>query len=252
MFSPKDYMVGIPKSHPRYLSLKYRHRLEGGLESGFVAKAGMIAHGRGEAFDYLLGEKTRKPAKKAIRCAAAKLLLAKHPVISVNGNVTSLCPKEIVELARALECGIEVNLFYRTRKREIMIKKEFAKYGAKILGAEIKYQTSVPGLDSKRAKVDKRGIAEADVVLVPLEDGDRTEALRKWGKYVIAIDLNPISRTAKMANLTIVDNVVRCIPLLTKEVKKMKRYNEKKLRDIVRGYNHKENLDASVSLIRNA
>ena len=32
---------------------------------------------------------------------------------------------------------------------------------------------------------------KADTVLVPLEDGDRTEALVKMGKTVVAIDLNP-------------------------------------------------------------
>jgi 4-phosphopantoate--beta-alanine ligase len=240
----------IPKSHPRYLSLLYRHRLEEGLKKGIVAKTGLIAHGRGEAFDYLLGEKTTEPAKKAIRCAAARLLLAKHPVISVNGNVTALCQKEIVELAKELKCPIEVNLFYRTHKREILIGKEFSKYGVKILGAEPRYQTLVPGLESQRAKVDKRGIASADVVIVPLEDGDRTETLRKWRKYVIAVDLNPLSRTAKKANLTIVDNIVRCMPLLTKEIRKLKENDRRVLEKIVKEYSHAENLRESLRLMR--
>lgn len=50
------------------------------------------------------------------------------------------------------------------------------------------------------------------MVLVPLEDGDRTEALRRMGKTVIAIDLNPLSRTSRAANITIVDNVIRAVP----------------------------------------
>ena len=33
------------------------------------------------------------------------------------------------------------------------------------------------------------GIYQSDVVLVPLEDGDRTEALISNGKFVITIDL---------------------------------------------------------------
>jgi len=47
----------IPKNHPRYCSLKIREKLVEGFEKGFVALEGLIAHGRGESFDYLLGEK---------------------------------------------------------------------------------------------------------------------------------------------------------------------------------------------------
>ncbi len=35
------------------------------------------------------------------------------------------------------------------------------------------------------------------------------------GKTVIAVDLNPLSRTARMASLTIVDEVTRALPLIT-------------------------------------
>jgi 4-phosphopantoate--beta-alanine ligase len=55
----------------------------------------------------------------------------------------------------------------------------------------------------------------ADVVLVPLEDGDRCEVLVGMGKKVIAIDLNPLSRTAKKATLTVVDEVTRALPVIT-------------------------------------
>jgi 4-phosphopantoate--beta-alanine ligase len=44
---------------------------------------------------------------------------------------------------------------------------------------------------------------------VPLEDGDRCEALVNLGKEVIVIDLNPLSRSAKMATVTVVDEVSR-------------------------------------------
>jgi len=50
---------------------------------------------------------------------------------------------------------------------------------------------------------------------VPLEDGDRCEALVKMGKTVIALDLNPLSRTARMATLTIVDELTRALPNIT-------------------------------------
>ena len=39
-----------------------------------------------KAFDYLIKEKTNKFALKAIEAAAALLLTAEKPVISVNGN----------------------------------------------------------------------------------------------------------------------------------------------------------------------
>ena len=45
--------------------------------------------------------------------------------------------------------------------------------------------------------------------MVPLEDGDRCEALVKMGKTVIVVDLNPLSRSAKMASITIVDEISR-------------------------------------------
>ncbi|NMC89936.1 MAG: DUF137 domain-containing protein, partial [Methanomicrobiales archaeon] len=51
--------------------------------------------------------------------------------------------------------------------------------------------------------------------LVPLEDGDRCEALRAMGKAVVTIDLNPLSRTARTATLTIVDELTRALPGIT-------------------------------------
>ena len=62
----------IPKSHPRVKSLLIREKLVSGFDNGLVAKEGLLAQGRGEAFDYLLGEKTGKTAKSAIKAAAAK------------------------------------------------------------------------------------------------------------------------------------------------------------------------------------
>ena len=67
----------------------------------------------------------------------------------------------------------------------------------------------IPGLDGPRANCCQEGILGADVVLVPLEDGDRCEALVAMGKQVFVIDLNPLSRTAKTATICIVDEVQR-------------------------------------------
>ncbi|MDD3454984.1 MAG: hypothetical protein PHR99_05835, partial [Methanobacteriales archaeon] len=73
----------VEKGHPRYRSLKLREKILEAYHKGVLADAGIIAHGRGEAFDYLIGEKTRRPALRAIKAAAALLLLAEDPVLSV-------------------------------------------------------------------------------------------------------------------------------------------------------------------------
>ncbi|HLC25039.1 MAG TPA: phosphopantothenate/pantothenate synthetase family protein, partial [Nitrosopumilaceae archaeon] len=108
----------IPKSHPRAASLYIREKLVRGYRSGLVVEEGLMAHGRGETFDYLIGERTSKNALKAIKAAAKVLVLAKSPVISVNGNFAALCPKEIVNLAKIVNAKIEVNLFYVSEKRK--------------------------------------------------------------------------------------------------------------------------------------
>ena len=83
-----------------------------------------------------------------------------------------------------------------------------------------KQSTKLKGIDSARRIVDKNGIFSADVVLVPLEDGDRTIALKKVKKKIITFDLNPLSRTAQTADVTIVDNVTRAMKLLVSESRK--------------------------------
>lgn len=241
----------IPKSHPRAKSLFIREKLVDGFDHGLVAKEGLLAHGRGEAFDYLLGEKTRNAAKKAIKAAAAQILLAKLPVISVNGNIAALCPKEIVKLAKTTKAKIEVNLFYANEKRKRNIIKTLKKSGANdILGINRDSSTKLLGLDSARRIVDKNGIFAADVVIVPLEDGDRTIALRKAGKKVITFDLNPLSRTSQTANITIVDNVTRAIDLLIMNCEALSKKNKVELKKIVKDFNNKKNLSDNIIEIR--
>jgi 4-phosphopantoate--beta-alanine ligase len=210
-------MTKIPKSHPRYASLVPRERLVEGFKQGIVVPQGLIAHGRGEMFDYLLGERTTKDSRVASRAAAALLLEAKHPVISVNGNVAVLCPDEIVRLSEAASTRIEIGLFHRTDERVSKIKKLLEEHGAKdVLG--FLPDATIPGIEHLRALCTKEGIYSADVVLIPLEDGDRAGALVKMGKRTIAIDLNPMSRTARSATVTVVDEVTRAIPELVKNV----------------------------------
>lgn len=242
--------VEIPLKHPRAKSLRIREKLIENFETGVVAAAGLIAHGRGEAFDYLIGEKTTEPALKAIKAAAAALLTAKNPVISVNGNTAALSAKEIVNLAKIVDAKIEINLFYRSHKRELAIKRLLEDAGAEeILGVGEDASARIPELESERRRVDPHGILIADVVLVPLEDGDRTEALVKMGKKVIAIDLNPLSRTAQKASITIVDNVVRAMPMLVKTASELKGESLENLQKILSSYSNKEVLAESVNLI---
>ncbi len=208
---------GVPLNHPRRASLLTRARLTEGTRQGITSFDGLIAHGRGEAFDYLLGERTRDFAARAVEAAAALFLTARQPVISVNGNAAALIPRELAELSKILGAPLEVNLFHASREREERIRAHLRSNGADhVLLPQREFV--LPYLESNRRFVNGQGIYRADVVFVPLEDGDRCEALIRSGRKVVTIDLNPLSRTARKASITIVDNVVRAAPLLVNRV----------------------------------
>ena len=203
----------ISPTHPRAKSLIIREKLVEGFRNGIVVPEGLIAHGRGEAFDYLLGEKTTKYAYKAEKVAICLLLLSKNSVISVNGNTAALCARELVNLSNITKSKIEVNLFHKSAVRSKTIARILKGEEAKeVLGLDAKSRSTIKEISSNRKYVDKNGIMNSDTVFVALEDGDRTESLVKMGKKVISIDLNPLSRTAIASNVTIVDNIVRAIP----------------------------------------
>jgi 4-phosphopantoate---beta-alanine ligase len=206
----------IPDDHPRAHSLHTRARLQAAVEAGLVHGTGLIAHGRGEAFDYLLGEQTPPEARFAIEAAARALHAARNPVLSLNGNVVALAGPACVALRAALpRLKLEVNLFHRTPERVAKLIAAMEAAGAapgSVLGS--RPDARIPGLASDRAQCTQAGIGSADVILVPLEDGDRCSALKAMGKTVITIDLNPLSRTARTADITIVDELTRALPLL--------------------------------------
>lgn len=241
-------MTEIPPDHPRYLSLKERHEIIEGMHQKIVAEAGLIAHGRGEAFDYLLGEKTPGYALVQEKAAVAHLLLAKNPVISINGNVVILCPKELVELAEETSAKLEVNLFYRTTEREQNIKQILLDAGAtEILGVDLgENAATIPEITHNRRIVDPDGIFKADVVFVPLEDGDRTMALRKMGKIVLSVDLNPMSRTSVWSNVTIVNHIRRAAQEMVAIAKELKSLSREKLNEILDNYDNNSMLKDSV------
>ncbi len=222
-------MVEIPDSHPRKRSLLSRQKIVEGSLRGLLADSAMIAHGRGEAFDYLLGERTTDSARLAIREAASRLRSAEKPVISVNGNTVLLAGRGALRLAAFLGCPIEVNLYYRTPERVSGLLSLLEEQRVSVLeeaeptGFEGDWRASVrsvpllggspdfkiEGLEGPRSHCTEEGIGSADSILVPLEDGDRCEALVNLDKEVIVIDLNPLSRSSRMATVTIVDEVSR-------------------------------------------
>jgi 4-phosphopantoate---beta-alanine ligase len=233
-------MMVVPDSHPRKASLELRHRLLEGFRAGLVVEAGLIAHGRGEAFDYLLGERTHEMALASQKAAVWALKNAVSPVLSVNGNVAALCPAEVVGLSRAVNAKVEVNLFYRTFEREERIRDVLLKAGAEgVYGVGLRDKT-IPGLDSERGRADE-AILGSDVVLVMLEDGDRCERLVGMGKKVIAVDLNPLSRTAQMAHISVVDDVCRALSNMIK-------ISGESIEEIE--FDNRRNLEEMISILR--
>ncbi|MFO7678296.1 MAG: 4-phosphopantoate--beta-alanine ligase [Thermoplasmatota archaeon] len=234
-------MSSIPKNHPRYLSLMTREKIVKAMNEGIVHQTGLIAHGRGEAFDYLLGEKTIDVASLAAKTAAAQLLIAKKPVLSINGNVAALAAKESISLALSIPAKIEVNLFHRNPQRiKSIINKLYDAGAEKVYGAHA--DKKIPDLSHDRSLCEYEGIYSADTVVVSLEDGDRCQALVTMGKTVIAIDLNPLSRTAINAHITIVDNVVRAVPTIEEWVKKLRDKSPAELQMIINRWDNKVNL----------
>jgi 4-phosphopantoate--beta-alanine ligase len=203
----------VDPEHPRYESLMIRKRIAEAGVKGMLADSAMIAHGRGEAFDYLLGEQTIPSALDATREAAARLVNSNKPVLSLNGNAIALAGQEFLTIASQLGCPIEINIFYRTPQRMGALIGHLKMLNQKLdLDVEIMGgipDARIPGLEGPRGACQQDGIFEADTVLVPLEDGDRCEALMAMGKTVLVIDLNPISRSSKGCTVGIVDEVTR-------------------------------------------
>jgi 4-phosphopantoate--beta-alanine ligase len=232
--------VEISKDHPRYKSLMVRERMGEMVREGIVAPTGLIAHGRGEAFDYMIGERTTPEAERAEGAAVALLLEAKRPVITVNGNAAALAAKELTDLARSVSAKVEVNLFHWSEGRmEKVCSYVERQGGTRVLGRVP--DAILPQIASDRAKCTLEGIYSADVVLIPLEDGDRALALKRMGKKVIAIDLNPLSRTALAADIAIVDELTRAIGRMLHIAGDMKRDPEGRGRALS-SFNNHENL----------
>ncbi len=239
----------VPHSHPRYASLKLREAIVAGVEQGVTSIHGLVAHGRGEAFDYLIGEASQPFALEAVRAGAALLLQARQPVISVNGNAAALVPAELAALGRLLPAPLEVNIFHASRPREQAIREVLLANGAEVVLMPTE-EAQLSFIESNRRFVHPDGIFRADVVFVPLEDGDRCQALRRMGKEVVTVDLNPLSRTARTASVAIVDNLARAMPLLLEVVAQLRPEAPAVREGLVAAYDNHRVLRAAEARIR--
>jgi 4-phosphopantoate--beta-alanine ligase len=68
-------------------------------------------------------------------------------------------------------------------------------------------------------------------------------------KTVIAIDLNPLSRTSRAANITIVDNVVRAMPALVEAARKL-RGTTMSLKKITDNFDNMKNVQESLKIMK--
>ena len=247
--SPPPASPDVPSSHPRYHSLMARERIVRGVERGITSPHGLIAHGRGEAFDYLLGERTHEFAASAIEAGAALLLTAAWPVISVNGNTCALAAEALVALADACGAKLEVNIFHTSAEREHAIRDALLAAGAR----EVLLPSRTHALEHiahNRRWVHPDGIHRADVICVPLEDGDRCGALIQNGKRVLTVDLNPLSRTARAATVTVVDNLARCLPLMVQCCAALRSESRARLVEITAAWNNNAALAAAEEVMR--
>ena len=210
-----------------------------------------MAHGRGEAFDYLLGERTTRYAYCAEKVAVCLLLLSNKSIISINGNTAALCGRDLIKLSNLTKSRIEVNLFHKSMARSNAIARMLRKEGApEILGLNIKSKSIISNISSNRKYVDKNGIMKSDTIFVALEDGDRTENLVKMGKKVISVDLNPLSRTAMASDVTIVDSIVRAIPNMIEISEKLVKRDKSYFLQQFKNFDNKENIRKSLLMIR--
>ena len=224
-----------------------RERLVEMVRQGLVTPTGLISHGRGEAYDYLMGEKSIEPAPEAERVAAAYLLNAKNPVVCINGNAAALDAENLIRLAECIPARIEVNLFHRTPERMEGIISYLESKGARdVLGRNP--DRRIEGLNHDRALCTDEGIFSSDVIVVPIEDGDRAEALVAMGTKVISIDLNPLSRTSCMATVPISDEMTRALENIIRFIEEMRGDDEAILKTMD-GYSNTANRRETVQCI---
>ena len=235
--------MSVPKDHPRYKSLMVREHLAEAVEKGLVNPTGLISHGRGEAFDYLMGERTLSSSLEAEKVAAAYLLKAKRPLVCVNGNAAALDAKNLIRLSETIPAPLEINIFHRTPERMDLLIDYMESQGCKEVLGRVP-EERIPGLNHDRA-LCTRTLYDCDTIVVPIEDGDRAEALVKMGKVVISIDINPISRTSKTATVPISDELTRALENMIAFVEELKGKDDE-IDRIIASYDKDENRRATL------
>nr|WP_160163156.1 phosphopantothenate/pantothenate synthetase family protein [Halorubrum saccharovorum] len=88
------------------------------------------------------------------------------------------------------------------------------------------------------------------MVVVPLEDGDRAEALDAMGKTEIVIDLNPGSRSPRTADVPIIDNLIRAVPNVTAHARELADAPPASRRDAIESFDAAEALAEAEAAIR--
>ena len=78
---------------------------------------------------------------------------------------------------------------------------------------------------------------------MPIEDGDRAEALVKMGKVVISIDINPLSRTSRTATVPVSDEMSRALENIIRFVKELKGKDDE-IESIIKSYSNDSNRKA--------
>jgi 4-phosphopantoate--beta-alanine ligase len=70
------------------------------------------------------------------------------------------------------------------------------------------------------------------------------------GKTVIAIDLNPLSRTSLSATVTIVDNVTRALQNMIHFAKEMKQDSRQSLKEVIEAYDNNKVISEALYAIQ--
>jgi 4-phosphopantoate--beta-alanine ligase len=65
------------------------------------------------------------------------------------------------------------------------------------------------------------------------------------------VDLNPMSRTAQFANISIVDNFIRVMPLLISEVERLQKRDKVELEKIVSMFSNSKVLSDAMNVMKN-
>jgi 4-phosphopantoate--beta-alanine ligase len=131
----------------------------------------------------------------------------------------------------------------------VAIADHLREHGATdVLGVDA--DAEIPGLEHDRALVAADGIAAADVVVVPLEDGDRAAALSAAGKTEVVIDLNPLSRSSRAADVPIVDELSRALANVTAHARDLQGESRETVRATAERFDADAALDAAERAIR--